>query len=185
MTFLLPPGIKGLKNLYIFLLNITFFKTFFSLLNICLVPVNIIVQGSSIPFPFPLFTTFSFVFTFATFLTSSLRKKTIFANLLLFSFSFLIHYCCRILIYSIAWLHLALQDVPNERGPYLEVITIIPSKWSLLDISTQVQLQILLEIRIIYLDLSNVLSIKSFMLPKFFSQKKEKIKCRVTNNGVT
>ena len=56
------------------------------MLNICLLPVNIIVQRTSILFPSPFLTAFPFIFTAAILLTSSLRKKdTIFANLLLFS----------------------------------------------------------------------------------------------------
>lgn len=43
-----------------FLLNITIYKTSSSLLNICLLPVNVIVQGTSISFPFSLFTAFPY-----------------------------------------------------------------------------------------------------------------------------
>lgn len=46
--------VQVLENVAFFLLNIAIRKTSFSLLNICLLPLNVIMQGTSISFPFPL-----------------------------------------------------------------------------------------------------------------------------------
>ena len=68
--------------------HISIYKISFSLLTICFQPVNVILQGTSIPFPFHFFTVFPFISTVAILQKSALRKKkTKFLQVSHFSFS--------------------------------------------------------------------------------------------------
>lgn len=114
-----------MTNIVIFYYVSPFTKLFF----VCLRPVNIILQGTSILFPFLLFTAFPFIFTVSILLTSVLKKKNYFCKLSVFSLNFFfIHSCYCIFVYSISWFHLALLDVFNDRSPCLTELMIAHHK---------------------------------------------------------
>ena len=74
-------------NFFIRYPHISIYKISFSLLIICFQPVNVILQGTSTPFPFHLFTVFPFISTVSILPKSALRKKTQFLQVSHFSFS--------------------------------------------------------------------------------------------------
>ena len=82
----------------------------------------------------------------------SQKKEDSFCKLSAFAFyqvpsnSIFIHYCYGIFIYSIVWLHLALQNVSNDRTMCYDTHD-SPSQRSLLHVPLQAQLVILFEIR--------------------------------------